>query len=164
MSPGVEVVPLVDVPSPTDVARRPVVLVVDDEQAIADTLSIILSKNGFAPLAAYDGKSALELAEVIPPDLLLSDVVMPGMNGVQLAIAMMKKVSDCKVLLFSGQSSTVDLLAQARNEGHNFVALPKPIHPKVLLTCIARALEGREPIDAGFLDALTAGNGVKNAE
>src|SRR5277367_6355440 len=119
---------------------RPVVLVVDDEMVIADTLTAILTKEGVAAMAAYDGRSALQIAGTIPPDLLLSDVVMPGMSGIDLAIAIRQAVPDCKVLLFSGQAATVDLLADAREAGHNFTTLEKPIHPKDLLAYISESL------------------------
>jgi YesN/AraC family two-component response regulator len=74
---------------------QPVVLIVDDERVIADTLSIILSKSGFSTITAYDGESALELARVVHPDLLISDVVMPEMTGVDLAIAVTETVPGC---------------------------------------------------------------------
>jgi DNA-binding response OmpR family regulator len=147
MDPSFEVIPIIDVASPLDPEEhRPVVLVVDDERTIADTLAIILSKNGFAAIAAYEGQGALEIARVIPPDLLLSDVAMPGMSGVDLAIAVTRRIADCKVLLFSGQSSTADLISKARVEGHNFQALTKPLHPEFLIACIRRFLETCEPI------------------
>jgi DNA-binding response OmpR family regulator len=112
---------------------RPVVLVVDDERLIADTLAAILEISGYAAMVAYDGQSALEIAKVIPPDLLISDVVMPGMSGVELAMALSQSIPDCKVLLFSGQAATLDLLSAARAAGHDFPALTKPVHPRVML-------------------------------
>lgn len=141
-----EIVPIDEVPLPDEVeSRRPVVLVVDDERVIADTLGAILSNSGFAPLVAYNGKSAMEIARVIPPEILISDVMMPGMTGIELAIELVRAVPDCKVLLFSGQASTVDLLADARAAGHNFTTLSKPIHPTELLANISRCLEVEEP-------------------
>jgi hypothetical protein len=65
--------------------NSPVILVVDDERVIADTLSVILSRNGFAAMTAYNGTSALEIATLVPPQLLISDVMMPGMSGIDLA-------------------------------------------------------------------------------
>jgi CheY-like chemotaxis protein len=112
---------------------RPVVLVVDDEPVIADTLVAILRNQGFAANAAYDGASALQFARTIPPQLLISDVVMPGLSGVELAIAITREVADCKVLLFSGQAGSVDLLQEAREKGYDFAILHKPVHPKDLL-------------------------------
>jgi CheY-like chemotaxis protein len=147
MSPDLrfQVIPLAEVPfnapSPRNSRAKPVVLVVDDERVIADTLSIILSKNGFSVLTAYDGKSALELASVAPPDLLLSDVMMgPGMDGTELAIATVSAFPGCKVLLFSGHAATRDLLEKAREAGHAFALLTKPLHPADLLARITESI------------------------
>lgn len=137
-----DVVSLADVPQ-GDAAylkERPVILIVDDERVIADTLSIILSKSGFDTHTAYDGPSALDIALEVTPNLLISDVVMPGMSGVDLAITLADAIPQCKVLLFSGQAATVDLLEKARLTGHNFTTLSKPIHPTDLLKRISECL------------------------
>jgi CheY-like chemotaxis protein len=116
---------------------RPVVLVVDDERIIADTLGAILGSSGYTAMTAYDALSALEISAVIPPDLLISDVCMPGMTGVELAILLRQSVPDCNVLLFSGQATTVDLLASARAAGYDFTALTKPVHPRDMLARVS---------------------------
>jgi CheY-like chemotaxis protein len=118
----------------------PVVLIVDDERVIADTLSIILTHAGFVTMTAYDGATALRMANEIPPALLISDVVMPGITGVELAIRLTQSIPDLKVLLFSGQASTVDLLEEARRSGHHFNALTKPVHPTDMLKRISECL------------------------
>jgi CheY-like chemotaxis protein len=120
--------------------HRPVVLVVDDERVIADTLSAILSLNGYAPITAYDGVAALELASLIPPEVLITDVMMPRMNGIDLAINIRQVAPDCEVVLFSGQAQTLDLLEPARLAGHAFALLSKPVHPAVLLERVANCL------------------------
>lgn len=137
------VIPVSEVPSRTQPSETdvPVVLVVDDEHVIADTLSVILNRHGFAAFAAYDGESALELAKSVPPDLLLSDVMMgPGMDGTQLAIEVVSLVPRCKVLLFSGNAATRDLLDVATAAGHDFTLLNKPLHPADLLERIRQSL------------------------
>jgi DNA-binding response OmpR family regulator len=116
---------------------RPLVLIVDDESVIADTLSMILSQSGYACIAAYDAESALEVVRLTPPQLLISDVVMPGLNGMDLSVEVRALVPDCKVLLFSGQAGTVDLLADPKYALHNFVLLNKPVHPRELLSHIS---------------------------
>lgn len=122
--------------------RKPVVLVVDDEHLIADTLSVILSKNGFSTLTAYNSQTALDLAQLVPPELLLSDVWMePGMNGAELAMAVVARYPECKVLLFSGHASTVNLLGTARAKGHDFSLLTKPIHPSDLIARIKESFQ-----------------------
>ena len=141
----IEVVPVAEVPQEDTVVvlnrTQPLVLVVDDERVIADTLSMILSKSGFSAITAYDGANALELARNRRPDLLISDVMMPGMTGIELAITVTETIPGCKVLLFSGQAATVDLLEQARHAGYDFTTLTKPVHPTDMLKRISECLE-----------------------
>ena len=145
-----EVVPLRSVPCNESIIlpeqRDRVVLVVDDEQVIADTLSKILSMSGYKVLTAYNGRSALELVRAVSPALLITDVVMPGMTGIELAIMLTKAVPDCKVLLFSGQAATADLLAAARDMGYDFNILMKPIHPTDMLKRVRESLEVQEMV------------------
>jgi DNA-binding response OmpR family regulator len=118
-------------------------MVVDDESVIADTLAEILSRSGYAAITAYDGNEALETALLTPPELLITDVVLPSMSGIELAITMRRIFPDCKTLLFSGQAATTDLLASAQGEGHHFTLLNKPVHPRDLLAHVAENLRQR---------------------
>jgi len=120
---------------------RPRVLVVDDEAVIADTLAEILSLSGFPAIAAYDGNGALGAALLQPPEMLITDVALPGMNGIELAITVKRVYPDCKILLFSGQAATADLLATARRAGYQFTLLTKPVAPYELLATVARNLD-----------------------
>lgn len=113
------------------------VLVVDDEQVIADTLSIILNKAGFDASPVYSGTAAVESARRIQPDLIISDVIMQDMNGIEAAIQIRAFLPTCKILLFSGQAATADLLESARAKGHEFEILAKPVHPQDLLAKLA---------------------------
>ena len=112
------------------------VLVVDDEKVIADTLAIILNQNGYDASAVYSGKSAVERAKEVVPDLVISDVIMNDMNGIEAAIAIRGLLPSTKRLLFSGQAATADLLESARAQGHEFEILAKPVHPQDLLAKI----------------------------
>ena len=116
-----------------DVVRKRRVLVVDDEQVIADTLAKILDLNGYDASAVYTGTAAVESAKSLQPDLIISDVIMPDMDGIQAAINIRRFLPDCKILLFSGQAATADLLENARAQGHEFEILGKPVHPSDLL-------------------------------
>src|SRR5438309_6301480 len=113
---------------------KPRVLVVDDERVIADTLSIILNQNGFDASPVYTGEDAIKIAKDAQPQLVISDVIMnPGMNGIDAAISIREFLPSCKILLFSGQAATADLLEKARASGHDFEILAKPVHPQDLL-------------------------------
>jgi CheY-like chemotaxis protein len=112
---------------------KPKVLVADDERVIADTLAIILNQSGFEATPVYSGEKAVETARVLKPDMLISDVIMNDMNGIDAAIKIRKMLPSCKILLFSGQAATADLLDRARVHGHEFEVLAKPVHPQDLL-------------------------------
>ena len=114
-------------------ATRRTILVVDDEHVIADSLVAILNQSGFSASAAYDAESAIDLISARVPDLLISDVCMPGMNGVELAIQVCERFPGCKVLLFSGHAGSTPLLEEARKKGYDFDFLSKPVHPRDLL-------------------------------
>jgi DNA-binding response OmpR family regulator len=124
-------------------ANRPVVLVVDDESVIADTIAEILKRSGYAAITAYDGEEALESALTMPPELLLTDVMLPGMSGIELAVQVRRIFPECRILLFSGQAATTDLLASASRGGHRFELLTKPIHPNDLLRHVSSSLGAR---------------------
>ncbi len=111
----------------------PRILVVDDEKVIADTIVQILNRNGFIAEAAYGGQEAIEKAKRHCPELVLSDVLMPEIDGVEAAIEIRKHCPDTRIVLFSGQAATVEILARARERGHVFELLPKPIHPTELI-------------------------------
>ncbi|MFZ1939947.1 MAG: response regulator [Terracidiphilus sp.] len=112
---------------------KPKVLVADDERVIADTLAMILNQSGFEARAVYSGEKALELAPTYQPDMLISDVIMADLNGIDAAIRIRALLPSIKILLFSGQAATADLLEKARKDGHEFDILAKPVHPQDLL-------------------------------
>lgn len=112
---------------------KPRVLVADDEHVIANTLTIILNQSGFDARAVYSGEKAVETAATFHPDMLISDVIMTGITGIESAIQIRAMLPNCKILLFSGQAATADLLEKAREQGHEFEILAKPVHPTDLL-------------------------------
>lgn len=112
------------------------VIVIDDESLIAETMVEILNHEGFEAVSASDGASAIELAKSLQPDIVLSDVILPGLNGVETGIRIREAVPRCRIILFSGQAATVDLLEKARQRGHTFDVLAKPMKPEQLISVI----------------------------
>lgn len=112
---------------------RPKVLVVDDERIIADTLAMILNQSGFEARAVYSGERAVEMAGTFAPDMLITDVIMADLNGIDAAIMIRSLLPKIKILLFSGQAATADLLEKARSQGYEFEILAKPVHPQDLM-------------------------------
>jgi CheY-like chemotaxis protein len=126
------------------VSSNPVarVFVVDDERVIASTLAAILQNNGFSARFFTSPLEALAAARLKAPDLLISDVAMPGISGIELAIRMRAQYPTCKVLLFSGQAATTDLLENARAQGYDFDLLLKPLPPAELLFEVGKMVNG----------------------
>jgi DNA-binding response OmpR family regulator len=111
-------------------------LVVDDERVIADTLAIILNQNGYEAVAAYSGAAAVEQARAGKPELIILDVMMPEMSGIEAAKRIRMTQPRCRILLFSGQPETGDLL---EHEGQEFEVLAKPVHPSELLARLKKS-------------------------
>jgi len=109
------------------------VLVVDDEKLLADTTAAILRGAGFDAKPIYGGWQAVETARAFQPDCLLTDVKMPEMNGIELALVISRMFPATTIVLFSGQAGITDLLDQARDSGYEFPLLAKPVHPLVLI-------------------------------
>ncbi len=112
---------------------RPRVLVVDDEPLIATTVAAILNDNGFEAAHAFSAEDALTLVHDFCPDIVLSDVLMPRISGIELGVRLHQELPAAHVILFSGQAATTELLRKARRDGFEFELLPKPIHPEELI-------------------------------
>lgn len=119
--------------------NKPKVLVADDEQVIANTLAMILIASNYDARAVYSGERAVEMARTFQPDVLISDVIMPGISGIEAAVEVLAMLPSCKILLFSGQAATADLLKKARAREYEFEVLSKPVHPKDLLARLQMA-------------------------
>jgi DNA-binding response OmpR family regulator len=117
------------------------ILIVDDERRIADTAALILQAQGYQTAVAYDGASGIAGCREFHPHLILTDVVMPGMSGIEMAITIGREFPGCAILLISGQAATADMLETAQRQGHTFELLAKPVHPTVLLKRVAQILK-----------------------
>jgi len=112
---------------------KPLILVVDDEHVIADSIAAILNQSGFDAVARYGGAEAIEYLKEECPDIVLSDVVMPDRNGLHVADAVLTKCPGTRIVLISGNAETPNLLGHALPDGPSFELLAKPIHPSRLL-------------------------------
>jgi DNA-binding response OmpR family regulator len=121
--------------------KQPRVFVVDDESVIATTLGLILRQKGFDAYTFDLPIDALRASREMAPDLLITDVMMPLLSGIDLAVQMREQNPDCKVLLFSGHPGTSDLLVKARADNHHFESLAKPVQPAELLEKIRTVLD-----------------------
>jgi CheY-like chemotaxis protein len=114
------------------------ILIIDDERTVADTLAMILEGGGHQVEAVYDGCSALLKLNSFIPDCVISDVIVPGMNGIDVCARIEAQLPECKIFLFSGQSETNDLIENARAAGHRWELLVKPTDPDVILSKMSK--------------------------
>jgi DNA-binding response OmpR family regulator len=125
------------------------VFVVDDEELITKSLTQILRNEGFVVTPFTNPLKALKQMNGAAPDLLISDVMMPELSGIDLARETRKALPDCRILLFSGAAE--DLLRDSGGEGFGFRLLPKPLHPTDLL----------QEIDAVTAGSASCAHGVE---
>jgi CheY-like chemotaxis protein len=123
-------------PEPRTAQKKKKIIVVDDDALIAESLADILNGEGFEATAVFSGYDAIERARQIQPDVVVSDVVMPEMNGIEAAKSIREFLPQCRIILFSGQALTKNLLAEARAQGHTFEMLAKPVNPYSLLAAL----------------------------
>jgi DNA-binding NtrC family response regulator len=126
--------------------RRSRILVVDEESVTADALAAFLRHSGYGAEAAYDGTGALQKALLSAPELVITDVVLPGMSGVQLAVTIKRAYPDCKILLYSGQVSTPELIRSPHWAPYDFALLSKPVRPRDLLALVEDRLGTDGPV------------------
>jgi DNA-binding NtrC family response regulator len=115
------------------------VYVVDDEMLIASALDAMLKDRGFDSTYFTDPRKVLESILPCPPHVLISDVMMPGLTGIDLAFEVWKICPDCRVFLMSALDSVEHMLPQRLPHGAKFQFFNKPFHPEQLLN----ALESR---------------------
>jgi CheY-like chemotaxis protein len=116
------------------------ILVVDDESGITETLSAILRLNGYEVEIATNGQEGYEKAIALQPALVISDISMPRLNGIDMAIKIAAEMPHVRILLLSGQAMTLELLQQAQDRGYSFECLVKPFHPIDLINKVRSLL------------------------
>jgi CheY-like chemotaxis protein len=109
------------------------VFILDDQVSVASTLAMILRTQGIDVTAFSDPLKALQAARSQCPELIVSDISMPVLSGIDLAILLSAEQPDCKVLLISGSTGDPELLEAAMTHGHVFGVLQKPVYPYILL-------------------------------
>ena len=121
-----------------DSETRPLVLVVDDESLICRTVVEILRSEGYDAIAVMDGAAAVECASRTEPEILLVDVMMPGMSGIEAAKQIREAFPSIRVICFSGHASSSQLIREAQDQGHDFEFVTKPIRPEALIKAIRK--------------------------
>ncbi len=117
-------------------ADKCTVLVIDDDRVLADTLAQILRLNGFQPVALYSGEEAIELAERLQPHVVLSDIRMSRVDGIEAAKAIRVLHPECRVILFTAHPVSAAMRLMIHRLG--FELLQRPLHPEDVLTALRK--------------------------
>lgn len=121
------------------------VLVADDERVITDSLAAILRSHGFEVTSVYSGYSAIETALTLLPDVIICDILMPGVNGVDAILSMSRRLRNTKFVLLSGYAHSVDILKRAQQQQLEFIYLQKPVAPHILVEHVKKLALGATP-------------------
>lgn len=130
------------------------VLIIEDEKLLADSIRSVLERKGFEAECVYDGEAGVEYAELGIYDLLILDVMMPKMNGYQVAREVRAKRCGTPILMLTARSELEDRI-EGLNAGADYY-LTKPFDIRELLACINALLRRQGP----QVDQLTLGNTV----
>lgn len=121
--------------------EKPYLMVLDDDAAVRHTWTIIFRQQGYEVASVERGQDAIDSARNRAPDLLLADIRLPDMTGIEVARQVHKQAPDCRILLISGDGDSNEALQEARAMGTSFEVLPKPIAPPELIRRVAELLE-----------------------
>jgi len=105
---------------------------------------LILKKAGYEVTPFNDPRIALEAIRQNPPQVLVSDVGLPGMTGIELAITLIEESIPTRVILISGQPTTQEDIEKALARGYCLEVLPKPLGAERLLRVVLSAVEGTD--------------------
>ena len=121
------------------------ILVVDDDVALAEMIGIVLQNEGYEVVFCADGSAALTQFQENNPDLVLLDVMLPGMDGFDVCRAI-RRVSDAPIVMLTARSDTADVVRGLEAGADDYV--PKPFKPKELVARVRARLRGREDSQA----------------
>lgn len=113
------------------------ILIVDDEPSITETLAVIFSKHGYTVKTAGSAEDTIEIIAAWEPDIAILDVMLPRMNGIDLAMVLRANRPNCRLVLFSGHAGTQELMEEAAKRGNMFEILAKPVHPLFMLDYVS---------------------------
>jgi DNA-binding NtrC family response regulator len=121
---------------------RPTVLIIDDESAIVDTLRILLKNEGFAAHVAFGGKQGLDQIVAVKPDIIISDIRMPAVGGLDILSAARAQDPDVPVILMTAQASLQSAISAVNDGAFHYVQ--KPFQNDALMAIVRRAAETRQ--------------------
>lgn len=116
------------------ISNRRKILIVDDAPAVAESLALILSREGFDVKVAHSAEEAMDLVPSWEPDGAFVDIMLPGMNGIDFSNSLRVLYPNCWTELMSGHPGTSELIDLAKREGKSLEVLSKPFDPPQLIS------------------------------
>ena len=141
------------------------ILVVDDDTAISEMIGIVLKSEGFEPQFAADGGEAIDLFRVMRPDLVLLDLMLPGIDGIQVCVAI-RAESGVPIIMLTAKGETTDVVKGLESGADDYIV--KPFNPKELVARIKTRLrpvlpESADTVGIGDLVIDVQGHEVRRA-
>lgn len=136
------------------------ILVVDDEQALAGIVASYLRRDGFEVTVAHDGRTAIELVRQQPPDVVVLDVMLPGLDGFEVC-RHIRNHTDCYVLMLTARDDEVDKVVGLTVGADDY--LVKPHSPRELGARIRAMLRRPRNAGAGYSELSAGGSGSSDA-
>ncbi|MCW2525489.1 MAG: DNA-binding response regulator [Pseudonocardiales bacterium] len=127
---------------------KPRVLVVDDDAALAEMLGIVLRTEGFEPAFVADGSRAQAAFDEFKPDIVLLDLMLPGMNGLEVCRSI-RATSGTPIVMLTAKTDTVDVVLGLESGADDYVV--KPFKPKELIARMRARLRSHEDVPAETL-------------
>ena len=142
------------------------ILVVDDDTALAEMIGIVLLAEGFEPFFCGDGAAAVEAFHSSKPDLVLLDLMLPGMNGIEVC-ARIREESGVPIIMLTAKSDTADVVKGLESGADDYVV--KPFNPKELVARVRTRLRpspesATGSLQVGDLTLDVAGHEVRRGE
>jgi len=142
------------------------VLVVDDDVALAEMLGIVLRGEGYDPVHCGDGEGALAVFREVRPDLVLLDVMLPGVDGIEVC-RRIRAESGVPIVMLTAKTDTIDIVVGLESGADDYVL--KPFKPKELVARVRARLRNTvesstERLDIGDLSVDVAGHTVRRGD
>ena len=143
------------------------ILVVDDDASLAEMIGIMLESESYTPTLCHDGAKALDAFHEVNPDLVLLDLMLPGLDGVEIC-RLIRSESDVPIIMLTARTDTQDVVAGLEAGADDYVT--KPFKSKELLARVRTRLRrtsdngGAEHVRAGDLDIDVAGHQVRRGD
>ncbi len=119
------------------------ILIVDDEEEISDIIALYLKKSGYQPIACATGKSALEIVSTEKPDLIILDIQLPDIDGLELC-QQIRRMTDCPILFLSCMGTDTDKILGLAVGGDDYMT--KPFSPGELVARVKAHLRRNRTI------------------